>query len=248
MSTFQNRYQNHSNRKLVEILDSPPGHYQGEALQAARAVLAERQINEAELQAIRAEIADEARAKAQKAAEQVQKREAIANQVHQTLEPLNMVQRQPRSTRTMVIVLSLLYGLVLLSEIRQLFLVSLFGVTLGDIFTYINICLLLSGLYLFYKGKPAGWVVLSGLLVYYFLGALKILFDEMTMPEIDPALEGIFVRTPIPVLLVSLLFYVGWAWAMLSPKIKDTYQIKAKQIFFAGLFGLAFSLLVWAML
>lgn len=91
MSTFQNRYQNHSNRKLVEIIDSPPGHYQGEALKAARAVLAERQVSEAEIQAIRAEIADEAHAKAQKAAEQVQKREAIANKVHQTLEPVDMV-------------------------------------------------------------------------------------------------------------------------------------------------------------
>lgn len=68
------------------------------------------------------------------------------------------------------------------------------------------------------------------------------------MPEIDPALEGIFVRTPIPVLLVTLLFYVGWAWAMLSTNIKTAYQVKAKQVFFAGLIGIAFSLLVWAML
>jgi hypothetical protein len=248
MSTFQNRYQNHSNRKLVEIIDSPPGHYQGEALKAARAVLAERQVSEAEIQAIRSEIADEVRTKAQKAAEQAQKREAIANQVHQTLEPVDMVRRQPRSTRTLVIMLGVLYGLVLLTEIRQLLSVSMFGVSLADLFSYINVCLLLSGMYLFFKGRPPGWVILAALLVYYFLSALKILFDEIAMPEIDPALEGIFVRTPIPVLLVTLLFYVGWAWAMLSTNIKTAYQVKAKQVFFAGLIGMAFSLLVWAML
>lgn len=249
MNEFTERFKKLPNHRLLRILESAE-QYQGEAVEAARAELAQRSVSEEELASFRSQVEQEtaqkeARNTAKKALEA--KAEAVGQELLHTVNP---IQVDGQSTARRINLLALLFGGLAAYEVFSSFgflryMLTSFAAE-WDLYSVLEllpmVLLPVIAVSLFLR-KPTGWelgaaylivinVSLLVGLIYSTLGLIRA-SSESTMTEYG---EGVivllndhyspFVIPPDPVqYCLALLFYGGLLYALASKRVRSELSI-----------------------
>lgn len=227
MFDFHEKFKERSSIDLLRILDNPSA-YQTNAVEAAKAIIEDRQLSHEMISDAKALFERERQAKADK----LQSKKSISNYGLSTLQSINPLEaKPPEPTRIIGIICVLLAGLLffkLYFNFRMMWLV------LGDISywdTYI-VLFLLSLLYtpfalwLFYRKTSVGWVLIAALITYYvaisFEGFIVGLIMEFTQHEY---LNVLFYQPSPWSSFLGLAFYIGVLFVVCKQKIRIIYRI-----------------------
>lgn len=223
---FTERYQNFSNIELQRIIENP-GSYQPQAVEAAKEVLAGRQLPESEMEALKVQIATEKQAKQredQKKKEFEGKLRAAGQSVFAAVNP---IQEKGLQASDSIRTLTILFTIVSIYQLCRQFDMVLFMFSGNgarwdfSMVTLWLIPLLLPPIatILFHLRKKMGWFLMVTFLVLSLVGCLRMFFYEMAFSV------EIYMGTPTIVYIAVMLLYAVLLWVICNDNIRQVYNV-----------------------
>ncbi len=243
---FRKTYQSYSNLEVMRIL-AFQNEYQPEAIAAAREEIEDRAISEAEKSQIQEQLQTEKAHKERKAASEIERQARWASMGTRLSGAINPISEGSSSLRKRIVILCIFFGLhslfiwyTGLQYLQYVFTSPLGSSVLFFLETLVLMLLIPLGVFLFWKGKRAGWVLLMGYTLYYILSALISFIVILKMQPVESGLlstSGFYDRlVDVPsVGVVFLLFvaFLGIAWTLDNSRLKEAYKITARSYVWA---------------
>lgn len=232
---FTEKFKTYSNTDLFRIVDNSID-YQQNAVETAKAILAERNLSEEEIQFSKKELELEREQKLAKEA----KRKAIEDNIKtlgkSMLEVANPIRNEPPTTTKTINIISLIFGLMFLYALIQEFdmIIDLvinsssnwgyYGIIYIGEFIFIPTAIIL-----FYKRKKYGWFLFVIFISYSAISFFGWFLFMLTLDRGDFFEMSIFIEMTAPTTyLVIFLFYVGIIWVVQKENVRTIYGINKK--------------------
>ena len=253
-NNFSEYYKTVSNAELLSILEKP-SHYQAAALEAAKKEFANRQLSTGEINEAKQVLLD-------KQFQKIQQRErikAVENKVKNTgqaiFNNLNPFQRGisslEKSIRLIVIAFTLLFFYQLITQFKTtLFYIKDIPAFPLESFSYLLPQILLPlAIFLFWKRKRVGWILLAALIAYTTVLAFAMAVQSFLWKSSNvSALDNLFPMPSIASALFSLALWIATFYIVCKPAIRQAYLIDEKKMYatitLSGLITLAWMVIM----
>ena len=179
---FRERFEAHTNSELFRITDNP-GDYQSEAVEAARSIIAERRLTDAEIAAARGELDAEKRERAEQERQGQQRRERRNAAVRRLVDALNPIRSDIPVPGRLVNIVCIVLGVWYLIWFVRVRPVGFLLFTLGDwdwsvLTLAVPLVWVPTAIILFWRRKKAGWFMFS---IYAVCSAGMALWSIVSM-------------------------------------------------------------------
>jgi len=250
MIDFLDKFKNYSNSELFKIIDSQ-ADYQPAAVEAAKSILAGRQLSDQEIENARAELSvqqQEEELKNQKKKEIENKVKEIGNSI---IENVNPIQTKEVTADKMILIISIVLGLISIKKNYQEFAMLRFmlsddraGWDLSMLLYIFPIILLPLGTVLFWRRKKSGWLLLVIYLTYTAIGAIISIILGWNLHQSGVgSLDNLFPSTSLIVFVWSFVFNGGILWGICKTNIRNVYNVNTRNIFTSIGIGVLFTIL-----
>ncbi|CAN5889761.1 hypothetical protein BH11BAC7_BH11BAC7_19830 [soil metagenome] len=237
MNDFSERFSNHSNSHLLKIIESK-GDYQPEAIASAIAVLESRYLTEEEMNAAKAEIADEQFQKDALAKKKISIAKELKDLGDSVIETIHPVKTTPPTgdnlIKVTVVIFSLLFLYLLnydIGFIKFMFTDHYVKWDLSTVLYLLPFPWIPIAIVLFYKHNKAGWILLM-IYISYSL-ACAIIFQLsylLSSPSTIPVLDNLFPKVSPVTIIATFLFYGGSLVLICKVSIREVYSIDKKSV------------------
>jgi hypothetical protein len=227
---FNERFKTYTAVELLRVTDNP-GDYQPEAVETARALIAERGLTEEEIAAARRELDTERRERLAREREKHRQSEKLKNESSRFLDAVNPIRKEtPGPDKIINLVSVALGGLYLIGLIRDLQLLKFIFYSLSEwdfsvLLDLVPLIWLPVAIVLFYRRKRAGWFMLAAYMVcgVVMAVALAVMTWGITdggglLPVTLPAMSG-------TVSLLSSLVLAATVWLISRKAIRSRYSV-----------------------
>lgn len=232
---FTEKFKTFSNTDLFRIVDNSID-YQQDAVETAKAILAERNLSEEEIQFSKKELELEREQKIAKEA----KRKAIEDNIKtlgkSIIDVANPIRNEPPTTTKTINIISLIFGAMFLFKLIQEFEMILdlvinsfsnwgyYGIIYIGELIFIP-----TAIFLFYKRKKYGWFLFVIFLSYSAISFFGWFLFTLTMDRGVFFEMATFIEMTSPTTyLVTFLFYVGIIWVIQKENVRTIYGISKK--------------------
>jgi len=247
-SDFIEYYKTLTSADLLEILANRKD-YQDSAIEAAQQEIDERNLSGNELEEAKQILHDK---NAQKE-KQIQKVKAVENKIKNAgntfIDTINPIQPQTPATDKIIKVIALVYGGIFLFTIinESRFIAANFKqlprYPILSLSYLAPLFLIPIAVFLFFKRKTAGWIVLTVFVSYTTTGVLWIFIHSLTRySERSTRIDSLFPAPSPMTYFVQLAFLIGTLYMLCKKDIRDIFKINKQRtvstIAISGLFGL----------
>ena len=231
---FNKKFQTYSTTELLKIIENA-ADYQPQAVEAAKTILAHRQLSGAELETAKSELETE---RQQKANAQQQKRETenrVKNTSKALFQQINPMQKGLPTSERVIRGVSIFLGVLFLVHLhRQFNLLRL--VFTGSFVDWIDVVLYLSPFLiilavavLFFMRKKVGWLLAAAFFTYSAISAVVMsVFAATWQPSGIEALDALFSPNPIMSYVFAFLLFASVVWAISRENVREVYLISKK--------------------
>lgn len=232
---FTEKFKTFSNTDLFRIIDNSID-YQQNAVETAKAILAERNLSEEEIQFSKKELELEREQKLAKEA----KRKAIEDNIKtlgkSMLEVANPIRNEPPTTTKTINIISLIFGVMFLyTLIQEFYMILDLVINSSSNWGYYGIIyigeliFIPTAIILFYKRKKYGWFLFVIFISYSTISFFGSFLFTLTMDLGDFFEMETFIEMTSPTTyLVIFLFYVGIIWVIQKEHVRSLYGINKK--------------------
>jgi hypothetical protein len=221
-----------SDSDLLMMLEFPD-EYQPEAVEAARNEIIRRQLTAVEMDAAK-EIVQAVKLERQLQQESADAKKArLHSNVQSLFETLNPIQTGTQTTEKTIRFIVLGFSLIFLYHFIVNF--RLYWIELKDLLefrfsAFMTICLealLPTSIILFWKRKPAGWMLLMTYLTFSVIGEITLLIQAFAWhPWANPGMDRfLFQRPSLSRVFMELLFLIGVVYIISKGNIRDVFAI-----------------------
>lgn len=252
MNEFTERFKSKSNVELLNILDNPTA-FQKLAIEAASSEISDRDLSDDELNAAKEELLTQKRAEEEKIDRKKEKERKIFETVSPVLELFNPVQKNEVNSEKLINGISLAFLCVWGYQLFKNFALIQYIFTSGDsgwdfslITFFLPIMYLPFMIYLFWKKKSTGWILLSIYLTYSAVNTIGLLIMSINSEPSDiPALDSLFPTTPAITYILTLIFYCGILWTIGKEHIRNNFKVNRRTMYLTnGITGAISSLII----
>ena len=232
MTEFTEIYKKLSNTELLQII-SESHNYKPEAVETAKDEIASRDLTQQELENAKNEVELRIRTKQLKAQNLSKKKQLYIDGLKPFLESINPIQKGSQSSEkifrltiviTLLIIATLIYDLS--GFIRYLFSSSLSDLDLSGVLYIAPLIIAVIGLFLYWKRKRVGWILLTFLFSYSFFGTISMLFyDLFTYSNDDFNIDYSLFETSKLIAIVSALFYGGLLYINCKRELRESFEV-----------------------
>jgi hypothetical protein len=253
MNPFTERYKTLSIPDLLKIIDNPTD-YQPGAVEAAENELEGRQLNDEELAAAK----EENDAENQEKQIKIEKYKVFEDKVKiigfSIADELNPIKTGILSPDKIISRISILFGMLFLFQAFTQFGLILFIFTdksskwdFSIVLYLLPYILLPLAVFLFWRRKKSGWILLAIFLVYSALITIVTFLMELRTDNSGGAgIGGLFPATSLATYLVRLFIYSGCLWLICKNNIREIYAINKQMMFISAGVGVAVTVIsIW---
>lgn len=229
---FTEKFMTYSNTELLRIIECPE-NYQLEAIETAKTILEKRHLTEEELKKSKDEIELERTGKSNIEIHKIAVKDNSKSIIKSILSKVYPVQNEIPAAEKIIRIISLLFGGIFvfqlynkLSMIGYMFSDSSEGWDFGIVLYFLPIVVLPAAIYLFYRRKKLGWILMTIYLTYSALSVIQLLILSIKMNNSGfEAMDKLYPQPSTTVQLISILFLVGTIWVISSNRIRIVYAI-----------------------
>lgn len=238
MTDFTEKFLKYSNTELLQIIDSPDD-YQPIGVEAAKTILASRQLSDKDIEIATAELHALKQERIAKKQKQIDLENKLKNNVDSLISMFNPIQSgTPNSDKVIKIVSMIFGGLFLFKLYKDFGLISFMFTDSGAKWDFSLVLYILPMLFvptatvLFFKRKKIGWTLLAIFLSYSVVCSIGlIILTIIIQPSSLPNLDNIFPETTLSTHIMTLLFFVGTLWTICKEDIRAIYTINKEYMF-----------------
>lgn len=230
MTEFEILYDNYSNAELLYIIQNP-SKYQSLAVQAAKKIIANRNLSENEIVAAQAELHKKATQKKQEETQKKDFENRLKEQILSFFQSFNPIQSEEIPTLILVRNLSVVFcSIIFLRIITQFSIItSLIKNPEWDFSVFLfflPFILVPLGTLHFYLQKRLGWTLLMIFLTSTTLENLDILRLSINNSFFfNEAIDKLFKSNKQVIHLTLVLFYLGLVWTLLKPTLRSFFSV-----------------------
>jgi len=230
METFEKRYKSFTNSQLLEIISNSED-YQPEAVEVAKSEIKARNLSEQELSGVYAKLKAKDEAEIRNKAAKKERVNQVKAKVIAYFNPINPflsdLSKHERNIRLISIVFGGIAIYQLFSELDTF--VYIFTSSYGWDFSILLFLIPYIGLpvsvYLFWKRKKSGWILL---MLYFAYSLVNVLLMIKFTIEYEPVEDWFFDEFLLPpssptTYIFPLLFYIGTIWVMCGKALRKHY-------------------------
>jgi hypothetical protein len=228
---FNERFKTYTTIELLRVTDNP-GDYQPEAVETARALIAERGLTEEEIAAARRELDAERQERLAREREKHRQSEELKNEGRRFLDAVNPIRKEtPGPDKIINLVSIVLGGLYLIGLFRDMQLLKLIFYSLSEwdfsvLLYLVPLIWLPVAIVLFYRRKRAGWIMLAA---YMVCGAVMAVVPVVMSGGITDGGGGLLPVT-LPTMsgavsLLSSLVLAATVWLISRKAIRSRYSV-----------------------
>ncbi|HLN96755.1 MAG TPA: hypothetical protein VK183_14060 [Flavobacterium sp.] len=249
---FKAKFTTYTHTELLRIVNNP-GRYQPEAVETAKALLAERQLTDEEIRIAEDALEAEKRESDEKERRQKAVEDTFRSLGHSLLEKLNPIQEGSPTTDKTIRLISLLFGGFFLLQLFREFGMIRYILTDDSMQWDLSMVLYVAPLVtvpiatiLFYKRHKLGWLLLALFLTCSTVSALVNLMLAFTRePSGIAALDSLFPRPSPFASLLTCLFFAGNLWAIGRETVRGVYGIARQTLILTIALSAVLSLLIF---
>jgi hypothetical protein len=235
MEEFTERFGTYSNPALLKIINNP-AQYQPAAVEAAKKILATREVTGMDIETERTqrETEDlEKEAAVQKRKELELKVKSIGSSIVENISP---IQKRASTDDKIINVISVLFGLLSLYYLHEAYdrLTWMFRDVhvkwdVGVLFYFLPPLVISAATLFFYLRKKIGWALLSIYLSCSLASAVGLIIYSLTRePSPYAAIENLFPSTPTTTQILTILFLVITLWTICRKGVLGIFKIGYK--------------------
>ncbi|SFR31263.1 hypothetical protein SAMN04490243_0090 [Robiginitalea myxolifaciens] len=221
--------------------------YQPEAIAAAQEEIADRTLSEDEKSQIQQQLQKEQADKERRAASELARQARWSGIGTRLSGAINPISEGSSSLRKRIVILCIFFGLhsLFIWYTGVQYLQYVFDSPLGSSVIFFLETLLLMlliplGVFLFWIGKRAGWILLMGYTLYYILSALIGFIVILRMRPVESGLlsTSSFYDRLVDVPSAGMVFvlfaaFLGIAWTLDNSRLKAAYKVTSKSYIWA---------------
>lgn len=249
-SEFIDRYRKYSSAQLLEIIENP-GDYQEAAVAAARAELDRRELTADQLNEARHLLSakqEEERAREALAKAPILTAKAVGRSIWRQVDPIRTT---TSTTRKVILAICLVLAVQYLTLLVKQFPLLLYVLerlpdswNLSVLLGFLPLIALPVSLFLFWKGRKWGWILLVLHMTYFGLGSLWGMVNTWRWePSGMEGLDMLYRSSSPASYLLSVLFFGGILFYICRRPVPGLYGISDKQALW--IFGAIALLLVF---
>ncbi len=248
---FKAKFTTYTHTELLRIIDNP-NRYQPEAVETAKALLAERQLTDDEIKTAQDALEAERRESEEKERKKKVIEDRFRNLGNSLVENVNPIQKEAPTADKTIRLISLLFGGFFLLQLYQEF--GMIRYMLTDrsmrwdwsiVLFFLPLLVIPIATLLFYRRHKLGWLLLAVYLTFAGVAAIGTLILALTRePSGIPAIDNLFQRPSPFVSLLTCLFFAGNLWAIGREAVRGVYGITRQTLILTIALSAVFSLLI----
>lgn len=240
MNEFTERFKSKSNVELLNILDNPT-EFQKLAIEAASSEILDRNLSDDELNTAKEELLAQKRLEEEKISRKMEQERKIFETLSPVLELLNPLQKNEVNSEKLINGISLAFLCIWAFQLFKNFALIQYIFTSGDsawdfslVMFFLPIMYLPFMIYLFWKKKSTGWILLSIYLTYSAVNTMGLLIMSINSETSGiPALDSLFPTTPAITFILTLIFYCGILWTIAKEHIRNIFTVNNRTMYLA---------------
>jgi hypothetical protein len=238
MNEFTDRYQKMASHELLEIITNAKD-YQYSAVETAQKEIDNRELTERELNRAYSIIGIKLKEQQKGVKNRKEKEERLKSRFFKFIDPIHpfksCIPSFERTIRLIIIVFGIISIYQLISDIDSfLYIIGSIGEEDLSIFIFLIPYLLLPiSVYLFWKRKKIGWVLLNLYFVFSLINLVVLMVWAFQYQSSDIlGIETLLFPPTSPAdYILPILFYVGTIWVMCKKDMRTHFSIKLKDPF-----------------
>ena len=232
---FIKKYEAYSTIQLLRIIDSP-NDYQPDAVEAAKAIISNRQLSEEEFEIARDGYNAEKQEEERKEKGLKDNLKNVYNSIFDIINPMkggSLV-----AEKRVKIISAVLVGLFLFQLYQQLKMLYITFLEIGWDTFFIVVPLLplifiATVIVLFYKRKKTGWFMLTVYLIFSAVSEIETFVVFMTVNFVGVEAFSITLLYPTPIRhVLKFIFYTAIAWIISRENVRSVYSINEKTMIY----------------
>jgi len=251
---FSKYYKTISNAEILSIIENPRD-YQPLAVEAAKNEFSNRKLTDREVKEARQELIAK-QVQKQKEREKIKVIEAkLKTSGQRVIDKINPsktgISPTEKTIRIIVIVfVSLfLYQFIKYFKVHLIYIKDIPGFPFDSILYLLPPLLLPTAIFLFWKRKIIGWILLTIYLTFSAVGAMSSLIQAFLWePSGFANLDNIFPRPSSQTSIIQLIFLIGSIYVLCKPNIREAFAIDEKKmtsiIIISGLGSIALKFII----
>ncbi len=240
MTEFTELYRKLSNSELLKII-AESDKYNPIAVETAKMEIDSRRLSPEELDQAKAFNIERERKKKFAIEHRHRQEENIKKSASALFDTINPIQNGTRTPEKIIGLITLIFSGIAIYRIFREFGMLRYMLTDTDggglwdfsmIGYFFPLILLSIAIFLFWKRKKSGWVLLSIFLTYSAVTAIGLFFMNLDyQPTGIPAFDSLFPTVSPITYLMSLIFHGGALWAIGKENVRNIYQISKWTMF-----------------
>lgn len=251
MNEFADYYKTISTSELLDIVENPQ-NYQQVAVLAAQTEIASRNLNEEEMSAVYDELNQKKetakillKEKQESRDKKIQTAKKLFDQISPGKDGLSPAEKAIRRI-VLIFCFFITYWVIANFAMVSIFIQSFFDNPLESLLYLFPIIFIIMGLFLFWRKKPTGWILLCFCFIYDSIPILHQLFDMVTGKTESRIIFFDAFRIDPAKLFVSLVLYVGTLLLICRTDIRKIFEIEQKKMILAIFVSLIISVALYA--
>jgi len=237
MNPFLNRYETYSNADLLRVLENEES-YQVEAVEAAKDILAKRNLSDRELDEAKRVLEIEKDKELERLEERERVKTTAINYFYGAIDSIHPIQKSEIQAGRMVILISIVFGLIALynwyTNLGFVQFALIHGASLYDITTIESLfipLLLTIAVVQFCRIKKSGWFLLTFYLTYSTVGSLSlmILYGGFLSDWNSVHFIVLYPSTNPETYLFLSLFYGLTLWGITFKKMLEHFGVSRRE-------------------
>jgi hypothetical protein len=238
MTEFTELYKKLSNSELLKII-AESEKYNPIAVETAKTEIDSRKLSTEELNQAKTDINEQQEKKKLEIEKRKRQEEKIKKSASTLFDTINPIQNGNQTPEKIIRLTTLIFAGIAVYRIfkefgmlRYMFTDSGGKWDLSMVEYFFPLILLPLAIFLFWKRKKSGWVLLSIFLTYSAITAIGLFFMNLGRePSGIPALESLFPTVSPITYIMTLIFFGGTLWLICKENIRNIYKISKQTIF-----------------
>ncbi len=232
MTEFTELYKKLSNFELLKII-AESDKYNPIAVETAKTEIDSRELSTEELRKVETDINEHQEIKRLEIRKWKRQEEKIKQGASTFFETVNPVQNGIQTPEKIIRLTTLIFVAVTVFTIFKEFGMLSYMFSEGEVnwdLSLVEYCfpliILPVAIFLFWKRKKSGWVLLSIYLTYSTISAIGLFFMSLGRePSGIPALESLFPTVSPITYIMTIIFFGGTLWLICKEIIRNIYKI-----------------------
>lgn len=228
MNRFTERYKTFSNTELFSVLERE-ADYEPEAVEAAKAEIKGRNLSDQELKEVTNDLETEKRLRQEQEEKKTEVEKRVKNIGASIFEAINPIQESTAPVIKQIRWITLVFGLIAIFRLYQGFGMIEFIQYPSMIGYFLTVVLLPVAVFLFAKGKVAGWVLLAAYVTYSAIDTITVSIAvwNMGLSGASP-LDQFSPQMPFVSTIGILVFFVGALLGMAKKEVRTHFNISSQ--------------------